>query len=147
LTIGPNVVFEGDIYLIAGDPAGARQIIYDLHQSLTAPDIFMPIGSTDVPSGGSTISGVTTVGGWTFGTVNVAKVEILVDGTVDGTASYGSPRPDVATGYPNVPVNIGFSYSLTTTRYSNGPHTLNVRATDTSGNVAVFPNVHLTVSN
>jgi hypothetical protein len=77
----------------------------------------------------------------------VAKVEILVDGTVDGTASYGSPRPDVATGYPGVPVNIGFSYALSTTKYSNGSHTLNVRATDSSGNVAVFPNINVTVSN
>jgi len=147
LTIGPHFVFDGDIYLIAGDYVSARQIIYDLHQSLTRPDIFMPLGSTDVPAGGRTITGVTTVGGWTFGTVPVTKVEILVDGTVDGTASYGSPRPDVATGYPRAPVNVGFSYPLTTTRYSNGPHTLNVRATDSSGNVAVFPNVRVTVSN
>jgi hypothetical protein len=147
LTIGPGFVLEGDMYVIAGDYLSARQIIYDLHQSLTAPAIFMPIGSTDVPAGGRTITGVTTVSGWTFGTVTVAKVEILVDGTVDGTASYGSARPDVATGYPNVPVNIGFSYPLNTTRYSNGLHTLNVRATDSSGNVAVFPNVKVTVSN
>jgi N-acetylmuramoyl-L-alanine amidase len=70
-----------------------------------------------------------------------------VDGTVDGTASYGSPRPDMATGYPNVPVNIGFSYPLNTTKYSNGPHTVNVRATDSSGNVAVLSNVKVTVSN
>lgn len=147
LTIGPNFVFEGDIYLIAGDYVSARQIIYDLHRGLTAPDIFVPLGSTDAPSGGSTITGVTIVGGWTFGTVNVAQVEILVDGAVAGTASYGSTRPDVATGYPGVPVNIGFSYPLNTTRYSNGPHTLNVRATDSSGNVAVLPNVKVTVSN
>jgi len=147
LTIGPNFVFEGDMYVIAGDYVSARHIIYDLHQRLIAPAIFMPIGSTDVPAGGSTITGVTTVGGWTFGTVHVAKVEILVDGRVDGTASYGSPRPDVATGYPSAPVSIGFSYPLNTTRYSNGPHTLNVRATDSSGNVAVLPNVKVTVAN
>jgi len=147
LTIGPGFVFEGDMYLIAGDYVSARQIIYDLHQRLTAPAIFTPIGSTDVPAGGNTITGVATVSGWTFGTVPVAKVEILVDGTVDGTASYGSPRPDVATGYPGVPVNIGFSYPLNTTRYSNGLHTLNVRATDSSGNVAILRNVQVTVAN
>jgi hypothetical protein len=147
LTIGPNVVFEGDIYLIAGDFVSARETIYDLHQRMASPDIFMPLGSTDVPPAGSTISGVTTVGGWTFGAVNVAKVEIMMDGRVDGTASYGSPRPDVAMGYPHAPVNVGFSYPLSTTNYANGPHTLNVRATDRNGNAAIFPDVKVTVSN
>jgi len=147
LTFGPNFVFEGDVYVIAGDYPTARQIIYDLHQSVTASDIFTPIGNTDLPAGGTTISGATTVAGWTFGNVNVAKVEILVDGVLDGTATYGSPRPDVATVYPNAPLNIGFSYSLATSKYANGSHILNVRATDTTGNVAVFPNVNVTVSN
>jgi hypothetical protein len=147
LTFGPNFVVEGDMYLIAGDYPTARQIIYDLHQSVTASNIFTPIGNTDLPAGGTTISGATTVAGWTFGNVNVAKVEILVDGVVDGTGAYGSPRPDVATVYPNAPVNIGFSYSLATSKYANGSHILNVRATDTTGNVAVFPNVNVTVSN
>ena len=61
-----------------------------------------------------------------------------------------------ATGHPvrispaaflNAPLNCGFSYSLDTAKYSNGRHTLNVRVTDTSGNVAVFPTVAVTVSN
>lgn len=147
LTIAPNLVIQGDVYLIAGDTATARQIVYDLHQSLAAPDIFSPFGSVDVPSPGSTIGGVTTVSGWALDDASVATVEIQVDGTVDGTASYGSPRPDVSAVYPNAPVNIGFSYSLDTTKYSNGPHVLNVRAKDSSGNVAVFPDVNVTVSN
>jgi hypothetical protein len=79
------------------------------------------------------------VAGWTFSNTNVAKIEILVDGVLDGKTSYGSPRPDVASVYPNAPYNIGFSYSLITSNYRNGPHILNVRVTDTSGNVAVFP--------
>jgi hypothetical protein len=44
-------------------------------------------------------------------------------------------------------VNIGFSYLLNTAKYSNGAHTLNVQATDSSGNVAVFPDVGVTVAN
>ena len=76
-----------------------------------------------------------------------AKVEILVDGVVDGTASYGSSRPDVAGSFPRAPVNIGFSYALDTSKYGNGAHILNVRVTDSSGNVAVFPDVGVTVGN
>ena len=148
LTIGPHYVFEGDIYLIAGDYPTARRTVYQLHQDLgVAPDIFTPIGSTDVPAPGSTISGVTPVQGWTFDDVNVVKVEILVDGTVDGTANYGSSRQDVADAYPHASANVGFSYPLDTTKYTNGPHVLNVRVADGAGNVAMFPDVRVTVAN
>jgi len=147
LTLGPNLLFEADIYLIAGDYATARQIVYNLHQSVTAPDIFTPFEATDQPRPGTTISGVTPVSGWTFDDQEVVKVEILVDGMNDGIASYGSPRPDVQAVFPSSPLNVGFSYSLDTTKYNNGRHTLNVQVTDTSGNIAVCPNVVVTVSN
>jgi hypothetical protein len=147
LTIEPNFVLEGEIYLIAGDYATARQIVYQLHQTVSAPDIFAPAGATDQPSPGSTIGGVTAVSGWTFDDVNVSRVEILLDGAADGPASYGSPRPDVADTYPHAPTNIGYSYSLDTTKYSDGPHTLNVQVTDSSGNVAVLADVVVNVSN
>jgi Big-like domain-containing protein len=147
LTIGPHYVFEGDMYLIAGDYLTARQIVYDLHQHLAVPDIFSPFGNTDAPSPGSTISGIAPVEGWTFDDNNVAKVEILVDGTLDGSASYGSARPDVADAWPHAPANIGFSYSLDTAKLANGPHTINVRVTDYSGNVAVFQDDRVTVGN
>jgi len=137
LTIGPGFVFEGDFYIIAGDCTKARQIVYQLHQTLAIPDIFAPFENIDQPSAGSMLSSITPVSGWAFDDVNVAKVEILIDGVAAGTADYGSPRPDVQAAYPSSPVNVGFSYSLDTTRFTNGPHTLNVRATDTSGNVAM----------
>ena len=98
-------------------------------------------------SPGSTISGVTTVSGWAFGTANLASIDVLVDKDADGIATYGSPRPDVGDTFPHAPVNIGFSYSLDTTKYADGPHTLNVRVTDNNGNVAVFADVAVSVSN
>jgi hypothetical protein len=147
LTIGPSFTFEGDFYLVAGDYTAARQIIYELHLSGSTPDLFAPFGATDSPSAGSVLSGSTPVQGWTFDDGNVAKVEILIDGKADGVASYGSSRPDVATAYPNAPANVGYSYSLDTTKYSNGGHVLNVRVTDGAGNVAVFSDVSVTVTN
>jgi hypothetical protein len=39
LTIFPNMVFETDVYLVAGDVGEARQTVYQLHQILSAPDI------------------------------------------------------------------------------------------------------------
>jgi hypothetical protein len=92
LTIAPDFVFEGDYYLIAGDVGSARQIVYELHQAASAPDLFAPFGATDTPMPGSNVSGVIQVAGWAFDDVNVTKVEILVDGTADGAANYG-PLP------------------------------------------------------
>jgi N-acetylmuramoyl-L-alanine amidase len=64
-----------------------------------------------------------------------------------GSANYGGSRPDVANDWPHAPTNIGFSFSLNTTTYTNGLHVISVRATDTSGNVAVLPDVPVTVQN
>lgn len=147
LTIVPNMVFEGDYYVIAGDVTNSRQIVYELRQGTSAPDLFAPFGATDIPAAVSTVSGMTMVAGWAFDDSTVAKVEVMVDGNVDGKAIYGSARQDVADAYPHAPVNVGYSYSLDTTKYGNGPHTLNVRVTDSAGNVAIFPNVVVTVSN
>jgi hypothetical protein len=147
LTIGPGFAFEGDFYVIAGQSTRAREIVYQLHQSLNIPDIFAPFENIDQPSAGTTLTGLAHVSGWAFDDVKVAKVEILIDGVADGTADYGLPRPDVQVVYPSSPVNVGFAYSLDTTKYTNGAHILNVRATDSSGNVALTPNEPIVVSN
>ena len=68
-------------------------------------------------------------------------------GIVSGVARYGGPRPDVANDYPHAPADIGYSYSLDTTRYPNGAHVLSAQVTDTSGNVATLPGVAVSVSN
>lgn len=148
LSLGPGFVFEGDFYVIAGDLVAARQTIYRLHQELQIPVIFGPFESTDQPSAGTSVSGSTTVSGWAFSEMTaIAKVEILVDSVSDGTASYGLPRPDVQLTYPDSPVNVGFTYTLNTGLYSNGPHRLFVRITDSNGNVNVAPSVPVTFSN
>ena len=147
-TITPGFVQEADIYLIAGDYQAARTIVYQLHQTVPAPDISAPLENLDLPAPGATLSGVATVSGWAFDDVMVSKVEILIDGVVDGTADYGQPRPDVAQAFPNLsPVNVGFTYSLTTTKFTNGMHLLTIRSTDTSNNFALSLPVMVTVAN
>jgi hypothetical protein len=148
LTIGPNFVMQADVYLIAGDYSKARQIIYQLHQnSPNPPDIFGPITDVDQPSAGSSIAGNFDVLGWAIDDIQVSKVEILVDSKADGVAVYGSRRPDVAAVYPYAQVNSGYSYSLDTTKYPDGLHTLNVRATDSGGNVSISPDIVINIAN
>jgi Bacterial Ig domain len=146
-SFGPGSVLEGDVYLVAGDYKHARQVIYDLHNRLAPKDIFTPFGSVDSPVPKAQLSGAINVAGWALDDVAVAKVDVSVDGVLIGTATYGGSRPDVANDLPNAPASIGYIFSLDTTKFSNGPHTIQVSATDTSGNVAVFPNVPVTLQN
>ena len=146
-SFGPNSVLEGDVYLVAGSYKHARQVIYDLHNHLPATDIFTPIGTLDSPAPNAQLSGTVNVRGWAFDDTAVSRVEVYVDGILAGTAGYGSERPDVANEWPHAPSAIGFSFSLDTSNYSNGSHTVEVRAVDTSGNVAVLPHASVTVQN
>lgn len=51
----------------------------------------------DAPGSGDRVSSRFTVEGWAFKDgVGLAKVDVLLDGTVAATAEYGIPRPDIA---------------------------------------------------
>jgi len=80
---------------------------------------------------------MTTVAGLVFGGASVVTVQVVVD----GTASYGAPRPDIPATFPNAPLNVSFTYSLDT-----GANILNVPVTDSSGNLAIFANRSVTIS-
>jgi len=146
-SFGPNTILEGDVYLVAGDQKHARQVIYDLHNTLTKADISAPIGSLDTPIPNQQLSGKSGVTGWAFDNTAVSKVDVYVDGLLAGNATYCGSRPDVANDWPHAPADIGFSFSLDTTKYANGLHVLEIRATDVNSNVAIFPDVPVTIQN
>ena len=139
-TFGPGSVLEGDVYVIAGDYRDARHDIEGMHDAKAASgDVLPPFGSLDLPLASQALSGFVPVAGWVLDDVDVARVEVLIDGASVGNASYGLSRPDVATVFANAPERIGFSYLLDTRPYANGGHQLQVRATDKAGNVTLLP--------
>jgi sugar lactone lactonase YvrE len=113
----------------------------------------VPSVDIDAPVQGATVSGMVTVSGWAIdntGTIGTAisAVQVLVDGTAVGTATYGLSRPDVCYVYPGRAgcPNVGYSYSLNTAALSAGSHTITVEATDSSsppdtGSASVVVNV------
>jgi hypothetical protein len=94
----------------------------------------------ETPASGAVLSGITNVSGWAIDSTTsvgtpITSVQVKVDGTVVGNATYGLPRPDVCGVYPGRPgcPNVGFTSALDTTRLTTGAHILSLVATDTDG--------------
>lgn len=79
-----------------------------------------PSISITAPSSGSTVSATATVSGAASDTISLSSVAVSIDG--------GAWQPASGT--------TSWSYSLNTTSYANGSHTLAAQATDTSGYTA-----------
>lgn len=88
----------------------------------------------DRPGPSAKVSGITKVSGWSLAGSGVHKVEILVDGQVQGTARYGLKRSDVYKVFPQYKtVNSGYDYSLNTKKLSEGQHVLAIRSIAKNG--------------
>jgi hypothetical protein len=148
-TWAPGAVLESNIYMIAGPVSDARAILYEMRRQETNPSPFTAVSYLEEPQSGDTLSGPgALVGGWAFGTSDITRVDVLVDGTVVGTATYGLSRPDFPAFFPHISnTNVGFQYFLDTTKYSNGPHDIVVKIVDANGNLAIQPTAHVTTKN
>jgi len=138
MSFSPGTQYEGDYYILVGTMAEIRPEIYALHRSVPVKDCFAPQGYLDLPAPNATLKGTARVAGWAYDNVAMAQVEILLDGKLLGTATYGSARADIAKSTPHAPSNVGFQFEFDSTKYANGTHTLSVHAVDTSGNVAIL---------
>ncbi|WP_052352972.1 N-acetylmuramoyl-L-alanine amidase [Neobacillus dielmonensis] len=106
------------------------------------------LGNIDSPANGNTVKGKTTVNGWYLDDTGVSKVEVLVDGTVVGQAEYGDQRPDVQKAYPQYNNgNSGFHYTLDTTNFTDGVHTVTIRGTGLNGRNITIPGNTVTIAN
>jgi hypothetical protein len=84
--------------------------------------------------------GSMTVAGWAFSEfIGVAKVQVLLDGTVRAEARYGLEAEKVSAQWPtsNDPHHprVGFEATVDTSALSPGPHRFQVRVTDAEGRV------------
>ena len=100
--------------------------------------VVLPSVVIETPAAGAVVNpGTLVVSGWTMdntaaiGTA-IKSVQVMVDGTVVGNATYGINRQDVCNLYPGRPgcPNVGYTYSLSTTGLGFGVHTITVSATD-----------------
>jgi hypothetical protein len=112
----------------------------------------------DSPTEGATISNgtQTLIGGWAVDSAGpgsgITEVRVYLDarmesgGTLIGTATYGKPRPDVATAHGNQNyTNSGYDLLWTPSGLSAGPHTLYVHARSSTSGAWSFKTVSVTV--
>ncbi len=106
-----------------------------------------PFGWLDSPTADATVSGTMSVGGWALDNHGVTGVEVLIDGAVAGTVSYGASRPDVCKvwpGYANCN-NVGFSGNINVSGLSECPHLVEIRASDADGNQRIIARQRVSV--
>lgn len=85
------------------------------------------------PTQGTTVSGQVNITASASDTTGISRVEFLVDSALRGTATSGA--------------NGVYSYSWSTTSESNGTHTIQARAYNTSGLSTTSASISVTVSN
>lgn len=99
-----------------------------------------PFGSLDTPAADDVLSGTVTVTGWAMDNKSVSAVELLVDGAVVATLTYGGSRPDVCTVWPQYSAcdDVGFSGTFDASGLSACGNVLEIRATDGDGNSRII---------
>ncbi len=105
-------------------------------------------GSLDTPTNEQTISKTKIINGWFIDTTGVKKIEVLVDGTILGVATYGDVRNDVERVYPSYKImNSGYHYSFDTTKITNGSHKIVIRETGNNNSQINTKEITVNVSN
>ncbi len=124
--------------------------------SATTLNAVKPFGAIDTPVQGGTASGNAYLNfGWALTPqpnsipVDGSTINVWVDGFPLGHPVYNNYRADIATlfpGYANSNGAVGL-FSLDTTGYANGVHTIEWSATDTGGNTDGIGSRYFTIQN
>lgn len=128
------------VFVVRVTDSAQQSITRTLAINIKPADKVAPFGAFETPGFGTTLNNTATGTGWALDNVGVVLVEVLVDGERVSEGVYGLPRPDLAPIWGNFPngSRAGFSFSLDTTRLSNGEHRLAVRVLDAAGNATIL---------
>lgn len=137
---------------VTANPAGAQS--FTTSTSFTVANLATSANpfklTIDQPAAGATLTGANAMlAGWAVsGSAAITSLRLSVDGVFYGAATYGGSRPDVCVLFPGQAgcPSVGWNESLDTTRLTNGTHTLEATAVNSSGQSATV-SVSFNVSN
>jgi len=109
------------------------------------------IGQLDLPDPAVVQTGVILVKGFALDQQQISKIELYVDDQFQHRVNSGLPRIDVVEAYPNWPgiqnSAPGFLTGFLASRFSNGPHTVEVRVFTSDGRVTPVGRRTITIDN
>jgi hypothetical protein len=129
--IPPKGMVRARSYLVVGDPDTVRSSAASLVSTLA------PFGELESPAPDQTVSQTLHVEGWVLDNLGIESLELYIDGVKISNVYLNIERPDVCAAYPGYPscgLN-GFQASASLAGLTACGHTVEVRATDTTGNV------------
>ncbi|MGB5064145.1 MAG: hypothetical protein WBQ37_10325, partial [Candidatus Competibacter sp.] len=85
--------------------------------------------------GGGVYSGIANVRGWAVAPQGLQRIELYLDGALQGNIPLGGRRADVGGAYSSYPgsADSGFAMAFNYSTLTVGAHTLTVRAIDAAG--------------
>ncbi len=108
----------------------------------------MQLGYVDTPTDNQIISDVFVVSGWCVSELDILKIEVLVNDFIAGEAIYGDQRKGIDEVIPNIPdINVGFHYSLDTTKFLSGDYTIKIRVVLSDDTEFMLNKSRVTISN
>jgi hypothetical protein len=128
------------VFVVRVTDSAQQSVTRTLAIIIKPADRLAPFGVLETPDYRANLTFVATGTGWAVDNVGVVTVEVLVDNVKVGEAVYGLSRPDIGATWGNFPnaAHAGFGFSVDTTQFSNGDHTLAIRLLDAAGNSTVI---------
>lgn len=109
------------------------------------------IGEVDAPDVSKTQSGVILVRGWAYDPHQLTRISLYVDDQFQHDAVMFLPRIDVIEAFPDWPgiheSKPGFTTGFLASRFPNGAHTVEIRATASDGSVHAVGRRTITINN
>jgi len=127
------------VFVVRVTDSAAQSVTRTLAIAIKPADKLAPFGVLETPDYRATLSNVATGSGWALDNVAVTEIDVLLDNQKAGEAIYGLSRPDIGAvwgAFPNA-AHSGFSFSIDTTKFTIGEHTLAIKLIDAAGNATI----------
>ena len=141
------------LHAIARDVEGHEVLLGSRTINCQNSTAVLPFGTIDTPGQGQTVAGTVVNFGWVLSSSGIptdgSTIGVYIDNAFVGHPTYDQFRSDIAALFPNYPNSngaVGF-YTIDTTQYANGVHTIAWVATDSAGNTQGIGSRYFTIAN